>query len=122
MRKFGIESTTDSPKKIVYITAGAAGMFCGSCMRDNALVTQLKKTGGYDVTLLPLYTPIRTDEPDVSVDQIFFGGINVFLQQNFNQQVYITDNHYYQNNLKSLIIFFHIAYELLMPYADAWEQ
>ena len=81
MRMFSIESTADSPKKIVYITAGAAGMFCGSCMRDNALVTQLKRTGGYDVTLLPLYTPIRTDEPDVSVDQIFFGGINVFLQQ-----------------------------------------
>ena len=56
-------------------------MYCGSCMRDNALVTELKKMGGYDVTLLPLYTPIRTDEPDVSVDQIFFGGINVYLQQ-----------------------------------------
>ncbi len=78
MRKCAIESP---PKKIVYITAGAAGMYCGSCMRDNALVTELKRIGGYDVTLLPLYTPIRTDEPDVSVDQIFFGGINVYLQQ-----------------------------------------
>ncbi|MCA9134578.1 MAG: glycosyltransferase family 4 protein [Planctomycetales bacterium] len=31
--------------------------------------------------LLPVYTPIRTDEPDVSTGQVFFGGINVYLQQ-----------------------------------------
>ena len=30
---------------------------------------------------MPLYTPIRTDEENVSVDQVFFGGINVYLQQ-----------------------------------------
>tara|TARA_R110000850_G_scaffold248127_8_gene373060 strand:- start:2907 stop:4139 length:1233 start_codon:yes stop_codon:yes gene_type:complete len=36
---------------------------------------------GWDVTLLPLYTPIRVDEKDYSIDQIFFGGINVLLQQ-----------------------------------------
>lgn len=28
-----------------------------------------------------MYTPIRTDEEDVSIDQVFFGGINVYLQQ-----------------------------------------
>jgi len=66
--------------RIVYLTAGAAGMFCGSCMRDNALAKELQRRG-VDVTLLPLYTPIRTDETDVSVERIFFGGINVYLQQ-----------------------------------------
>lgn len=66
--------------RIVYLTAGAAGMFCGSCMRDNALARELQRRG-LDVTLLPLYTPIRTDETDVSVERIFFGGINVYLQQ-----------------------------------------
>ncbi len=66
--------------RIVYLTAGAAGMFCGSCMRDNALAKELQRRG-IDVTLLPLYTPIRTDEADVSVERIFFGGINVYLQQ-----------------------------------------
>lgn len=66
--------------RIVYLTAGAAGMYCGSCMRDNALARELQKRG-IDVTLLPLYTPIRTDETDVSVDRVFFGGINVYLQQ-----------------------------------------
>ena len=66
--------------RIVYLTAGAAGMYCGSCMRDNALAAELIRRG-IDVTLLPLYTPIRTDEEDVSVERVFFGGINVFLQQ-----------------------------------------
>ena len=66
--------------RIVYLTAGAAGMFCGSCMRDNALAKEMQRRG-IDVMLLPLYTPIRTDETDVSVERVFFGGINVYLQQ-----------------------------------------
>jgi glycosyltransferase involved in cell wall biosynthesis len=65
---------------IAYITAGAAGMYCGSCMHDNTLARALMRVG-VDVQLIPLYTPIRTDETDVSVERIFFGGINVYLQQ-----------------------------------------
>jgi glycosyltransferase involved in cell wall biosynthesis len=65
---------------IAYITAGAAGMFCGSCMRDNTLVAALLAQG-HDALLIPTYTPIRTDEPDVSQHRVFFGGINVYLQQ-----------------------------------------
>ncbi len=68
--------------RIAYITAGAAGMFCGSCMRDNTLVTALARQG-HEALLVPTYTPIRTDEPDVSQKRIFFGGINVYLQQKF---------------------------------------
>jgi glycosyltransferase involved in cell wall biosynthesis len=66
--------------RIVYITAGAAGMYCGSCMHDNTLVTALLAQG-HDALLVPTYTPIRTDEPDVSQHRVFFGGINVYLQQ-----------------------------------------
>ena len=66
--------------RILYITAGAAGMFCGSCLRDNALATELIRQG-HDVTLLPLYTPTRTDEANVSSDRTFFGGISVYLEQ-----------------------------------------
>jgi glycosyltransferase involved in cell wall biosynthesis len=66
--------------KIAYITAGAAGMFCGSCMHDNTLVAALRARG-HDALLIPTYTPIRTDEPDVSQRRVFFGGINVYLQQ-----------------------------------------
>ncbi|MGH9940710.1 MAG: glycosyltransferase family 4 protein, partial [Blastocatellia bacterium] len=66
--------------KILYITEGAAGMYCGSSLRDNALATELIKQG-HDVTLLPLYTPTLTDEPNVSSEKTFFGGISVYLEQ-----------------------------------------
>lgn len=65
---------------IVYLTAGAGGMFCGSCLHDNALSAAMKDAG-HDVQLVATYTPIRTDGPDVSVDHVLFGGINVYLQQ-----------------------------------------
>ncbi|MFO0844460.1 MAG: glycosyltransferase family 4 protein [Gemmataceae bacterium] len=68
--------------RIAYVTAGAAGMLCGSCMRDNTLVAALAKLG-HEAHLIPTYTPIRTDEEDVSERRVFFGGINVYLQQNF---------------------------------------
>jgi glycosyltransferase involved in cell wall biosynthesis len=66
--------------RVVYITAGAAGMYCGSCLRDNTLVAALTRLG-YDAMLVPTYTPITTDEEDVSQGRVFFGGVNVYLQQ-----------------------------------------
>ena len=66
--------------RIAYLTAGAAGMYCGSCLHDNTLAAALVRLG-VDIQLIPTYTPIRTDEQDVSVDFVFFGGINVYLQQ-----------------------------------------
>ena len=68
------------PLKIAYLTAGAAGMICGSCLHDNTLARALIELG-HDVQLIPLYTPIRTDEQDVTLDRIFYGGINMYLQQ-----------------------------------------
>jgi glycosyltransferase involved in cell wall biosynthesis len=68
--------------RIAFITAGAAGMYCGSCMRDNTLVTALRKLG-HDALLLPAYMPITVDEPDASQGRVFFGGINVYLEQKF---------------------------------------
>jgi glycosyltransferase involved in cell wall biosynthesis len=67
--------------KILYLTAGAANMYCGSCLRDNALATELIGQG-HDVMLLPVYTPTLTDERNVSrTDKVLFGGISVYLQQ-----------------------------------------
>jgi glycosyltransferase involved in cell wall biosynthesis len=66
--------------KILQITAGAAGMFCGSCTRDNALARELLSRG-HDVTLVPVYTPTSPDEPNVSRAHVLFGGISVYLQQ-----------------------------------------
>src|SRR5688500_2203737 len=66
--------------KILSNTAGAAGMYCGSCFRDNALAAELLAQG-HDVHLVPVYTPTRTDEPNVSEHRVLFGGISVYLQQ-----------------------------------------
>lgn len=66
--------------KIAYIAAGAAGMYCGSCIRDNTLAKAMIAQG-HEVALVPTYTPIRTDDDGVSIDRVFFNGINVYLQQ-----------------------------------------
>ena len=70
--------------KILSITAGAAEMYCGSCLRDNALAAALMRRG-HQVTLLPIYTPTVTDEPNLSAGRrVFLGGISVYLQQHFS--------------------------------------
>ena len=66
--------------KIIYLAAGAAGMYCGTCLHDNTLAAALL-SAGTDLLLVPTYTPIRTDEEDLSEKRVFFGGINVYLQQ-----------------------------------------
>jgi glycosyltransferase involved in cell wall biosynthesis len=66
--------------KIVAFTAGAGPMYCGSCIRDNALAAEIKSQG-HDLTLLPIYTPTLTDEANVSEDKVFCGGISVYLEQ-----------------------------------------
>jgi glycosyltransferase involved in cell wall biosynthesis len=65
--------------KLLALTAGAGPMYCGSCLRDNALAAELIKRG-HDVILMPLYTPTRTDEPNVSRERVFLGGISVYLE------------------------------------------
>ena len=55
-------------------------MYCGSCLRDNALAAELLARG-HDVVLTPVYTPTRTDERNVSSGHVLFGGISVFLEQ-----------------------------------------
>jgi glycosyltransferase involved in cell wall biosynthesis len=68
---------------ILSITAGAASMYCGSCLRDNALAAELLARG-HQVTLLPVYTPTVTDEENMSAGRrVFFGGISVYLEQHF---------------------------------------
>lgn len=63
---------------IAIVTAGGAGMFCGSCMHDNTWARALLRAG-HEVSLIPTYTPIRVDETDLSLGQVFMGGINVYL-------------------------------------------
>ncbi|MBH00380.1 MAG: hexosyltransferase [Solibacterales bacterium] len=69
--------------RIDYITAGAGGMICGNCLLDNTLAASLLELG-HNVRLVPIYTPIKVDEVDVSLNRVFVGGINAFLQQKFS--------------------------------------
>jgi glycosyltransferase involved in cell wall biosynthesis len=66
--------------RILSFTGGAGTMYCGSCLRDNALAAELLSRG-HDVVLTPVYTPTRTDERNVSQHHVFFGGISVYLEQ-----------------------------------------
>ncbi|MFK8111050.1 MAG: glycosyltransferase family 4 protein [Rubripirellula sp.] len=66
--------------KAVFLTAGAAGMYCGSCMHDNALALAMRDQD-VDCVLQPVYTPIRTDVESIASEQVFFGGIHIYLLQ-----------------------------------------
>jgi glycosyltransferase involved in cell wall biosynthesis len=55
-------------------------MYCGSCLHSNALAAALRAQG-VDITLVPVYTPLRTDEPGQAIDRVAMGGVNVYLQQ-----------------------------------------
>ena len=67
---------------IAIITAGGAGMFCGSCIHDNTWAKALR-AAGVEVSLIPLYTPIRVDDEDQTSSKVFFGGINTYLEDRF---------------------------------------
>lgn len=56
-------------------------MYCGNCFRDNALVAELRKQG-HTTLMVPLYLPMTLEEEDASAGTpIFYGGINVYLEQ-----------------------------------------
>jgi glycosyltransferase involved in cell wall biosynthesis len=66
--------------RIVHLTAGAGGWFCGTCIRDNALVRGLRARG-HEVNLVPLYLPITSEGASCSADAtVLMSGVNVWLQ------------------------------------------
>lgn len=68
--------------RIASITAGAGGMYCGSCMKDNTLANALHALG-HECLLIPCYTPLRLDEPQAKTTPIFLGGLTMYLQQQY---------------------------------------
>jgi len=69
--------------KITILTAGTGSYYCGACMRDNALVKALRLLG-HDAHLVPMYLPLQLDEERSDpLTPVFFGGINVYLQQKY---------------------------------------
>ena len=68
--------------RIAFVAAGAAGMYCGSCLRDNALANALHQLGE-EIILIPTYTPLKVDEATLSGDRVFFNAIEVYLHDRF---------------------------------------
>lgn len=67
--------------KIIQLTPGTGSFYCGTCLRDNALVSALRRQG-HDALMVPLYLDPALDEVAASEGApIFYGGINVYLQQ-----------------------------------------
>jgi glycosyltransferase involved in cell wall biosynthesis len=67
--------------RIVQLTPGTGSFYCGTCIRDNALVAELCRQG-QDAIMVPMYLPPALDEPAATRDApLFYGGVNVYLQQ-----------------------------------------
>ena len=68
--------------KIAQLTPGSGDNFyCENCLRDAALVRAMRALG-HDVLLLPMYLPLQAEREDqLSSSEVFFGGVNVYLQQ-----------------------------------------
>ena len=71
--------------KVVQLIPGTGGTFyCQNCMRDGALLRALGGRG-VDVMLVPMYLPLTVDAEGLEQHlPVFFGGINVYLQQKFS--------------------------------------
>ncbi len=67
--------------RIIQITPGTGAFYCGNCVRDYSLVKALRAQG-HDAVMTPLYLPIMAEGENTADNQeIFFGGVNVYLQQ-----------------------------------------
>jgi len=69
--------------RFVHLSPGAGESFyCENCLRDAAMVLAMRKLG-HDAASVPLYLPMMTDAAadERLRDKVFFGGINVYLQQ-----------------------------------------
>ena len=49
--------------RIAHLTAGTGRFFCGTCLRDHALVDALRARG-HDAVMVPLYLPLVTETPE----------------------------------------------------------
>jgi glycosyltransferase involved in cell wall biosynthesis len=67
--------------RITYLTAGAAGMYCGACARDAVLIRGLLARG-HEVQVIPLYTPLKLEGAvPLPTTRVMLGGVNMYLQQ-----------------------------------------
>ena len=64
--------------KIAYLIAGTGSFYCGTCLRDHALVMGMRQKG-HDVKVMPLYLPLVVEGQEEE-GQIHLGGVNAYLQ------------------------------------------
>ena len=71
--------------RIIQLTPGSGDNFyCENCLRDIAVVRALR-SAGHEVLLVPMYLPLQIRNPEpLESGPLFFGGINVYLQQKLN--------------------------------------
>jgi len=66
---------------ILQIIPGSGGSFyCGNCLRDDKFYLAMKKQG-HQVTKLPMYLPLFSDEHDLNEIPVFYGAISIYLKQ-----------------------------------------
>src|SRR5262245_25546394 len=63
--------------RLLQLTAGTGSFHCGTCLRDAALVEELRKLG-HDALLAPLYLPLVLED-GVDTRPVRMGGLNVWL-------------------------------------------
>jgi len=65
------------------VPGSGGGFYCENCLRDLSLVKAMEKKG-HEVVMVPMYLPPQgNSERTARQSPIFFGGINVYLQQRF---------------------------------------
>ncbi len=65
--------------RLLQLTAGTGSFFCGTCLRDAALVQALRALG-HDALLAPLYLPLVLED-GIDARTVHMGGINAYLAQ-----------------------------------------
>src|SRR4029078_11710354 len=67
-------SGSKRPMPGIQITPGTGSFYCGTCLRDNALVAELRRQG-HDALMVPLYLPLTVDEaPTTGATPLLHGG------------------------------------------------
>lgn len=64
--------------KLALVAAGAGAMYCGACARDAGLALGLRRLG-WQVDVVPVYTPMKSDYADLRPQGIRMGGISAYL-------------------------------------------
>lgn len=79
--------------RVLYLTVGRGAAYFGSCLHDNALVTELRRRG-IKVDFHSVFQPLASDEPRATKRRVFLSGLSLFLQSQappFRYTPYVLD-------------------------------